>query len=63
MARTQADALAVAREKHGGNSRFSDVLAISSLLIDGKPVGHHHSELVILDKQATIEVLPPFAGG
>ena len=60
---TLAEALAVVHERHSDDPRFSEVLAISSLLIDEKPVGHHASEVVSFDDEATIEVLPPFAGG
>ncbi len=68
-ARTLAQALAAARGKVGHNgqaeqdSRLSAVLARSSFLIDGNPVGSRARDCVVLDGACVIEVLPPFAGG
>jgi sulfur-carrier protein len=62
-ARTLADALDIIRQRHNGNTRLFDVLSISSFLVNEKPVGHRAGEVVALDNNATIEVLPPFAGG
>ena len=68
-AQTLAEALAAARGKaeydqHAGqNSRLRAVLARSSFLIDGTPVGSRAPEAVVLNDAAVIEVLPPFAGG
>ncbi len=42
---------------------FRAVLARSSFLIDGAPVGRRAPDAVILDDASVIEVLPPFAGG
>ena len=47
----------------GLNSRLRDVLARSSFLIDGHPVGIRPPEAVTLSDASVIEVLPPFAGG
>jgi sulfur-carrier protein len=68
-ARTLAEALAAARGKADDdqrtkqNSRFRAVLARSSFLIDGTPVGSRAPETIVLSDAAVIEVLPPFAGG
>jgi len=63
-AATLAEALAAARGGHAGqNSRLRAVLARSSFLIDGAPVGRRAPEAVVLADAAVIEVLPPFAGG
>jgi sulfur-carrier protein len=68
-AETLAEALAAARGKAEGdayavqNSRLRAVLARSSFLIDGTPVGSRAPEAVELSDAAVIEVLPPFAGG
>ena len=68
-AATLAEALAAARGKAGAdghtgqNSRLRAVLARSSFLIDGTPVGRRAPEAVVLSDAAVIEVLPPFAGG
>jgi molybdopterin converting factor small subunit len=45
------------------NPRLRAVLARSSFLIDGVPVGLRAPEAVTLSDAAVIEVLPPFAGG
>ena len=66
---TLAEALAAARGKAeyaghvGQDSRLRAVLARSSFLIDGLPVGTRAPEAVMLSDSAVIEVLPPFAGG
>jgi molybdopterin synthase sulfur carrier subunit len=68
-AETLAGALAAARGKAeyagqvGQDSRLRAVLARSSFLIDGLPVGTRAPEAVMLSDSAVIEVLPPFAGG
>jgi molybdopterin converting factor small subunit len=66
---TLAEALAAARGQADDdgrtepNSRLRAVLARSSFLIDGTPVGSRAPETVALSDAAVIEVLPPFAGG
>lgn len=62
-AATLADALAAVRTRHAAEPRFERVLAQCSLLVDGQPVGRRDPETVQLDDGASIEVLPPFAGG
>jgi sulfur-carrier protein len=59
-AQTLGDALAAAR---GRDPRLRAVLARSSFLIDGEPVGTRAPDRVLLSEAAVIEVLPPFAGG
>jgi sulfur-carrier protein len=44
-------------------ARLNAVLARSSFLIDGHPVGTRAADAVHLADGAVIEVLPPFAGG
>ena len=39
------------------------VVKRSSFLIDGAPVGKRAHDSVVLGDGATVEVLPPFAGG
>jgi molybdopterin converting factor small subunit len=46
-----------------GRGRLSAVLARSSFLVDGQPVGTRAAEAVPLTDGAVVEVLPPFAGG
>jgi sulfur-carrier protein len=60
---TLAGALAAACGRAGQDGRLRAVLARSSFLIDGLPVGVRAPEAVILTDAAVIEVLPPFAGG
>lgn len=61
-AETLAAALAAA-PAHGGGAQLKAVLARSSFLIDGNPVGRRAAESVALADGNVIEVLPPFAGG
>jgi molybdopterin converting factor small subunit len=65
-----AAALAIIGAQHresavsgAGGSRLGTVLARSSFLVDGQPVGRRAAESVALADGAVIEVLPPFAGG
>ncbi len=62
-AETLADALAAAGARVSQDDRFRAVLARSSFLVDGAPVGVRAPGAVILNDAAVIEVLPPFAGG
>ncbi len=62
-ARTLAAALAAAQGGRSAPGRLGAVLARSSFLIDGQPVGTRAAESVELADGAVIEVLPPFAGG
>ncbi len=61
-ARGQPDQSDPAREQER-DSRLRVILARSSFLIDGMPVGTRAPEAVMLSDAAVIEVLPPFAGG
>lgn len=56
------DALTLAREAHR-DGRLGEVLAASSLLLDGRVL--HPDELgrPLADEPVQIDVLPPFAGG
>ena len=47
----------------GRGGRLAAVLARSSFLVDGRPVGRRAPGAVTLADGAVIEVLPPFAGG
>lgn len=60
---TLAEALAAARDRHADRPRFAEVLARSSFLIDGAPVGTRDHAGVALADGNVVEVLPPFAGG
>lgn len=56
-----AEALATARSTR--DERFAQVLARSSYLVDGHPVGSRDHRDVALAEGHVVEVLPPFAGG
>jgi sulfur-carrier protein len=58
---TLAEALDGARLRHPGE--LARVLERSSFLVDGAPVGTREHGTVRLADGATVEVLPPFAGG
>ncbi|RFS83603.1 MoaD/ThiS family protein [Actinomadura spongiicola] len=60
---TLAEALAAAVSKHGRGGEFERVVARSSFLVDGTPVGSRPHESVTLPEGGVVEVLPPFAGG
>ncbi|PRY00781.1 MoaD/ThiS family protein [Allonocardiopsis opalescens] len=62
-AATLAEALAAVRARRSGDDRFGRVLARSSFLVDSDPVGRRDPAGVALAEGATVEVLPPFAGG
>jgi molybdopterin converting factor small subunit len=62
-AETLATALDVVRGKRQGDSRFANVLARSSFLVDSNPVGRRAKDTILLSEGTVIEVLPPFAGG
>jgi sulfur-carrier protein len=56
-----AEALEAARSRH--DARFAQVLERCSFLVDGDPVGTREPAAVALAAGATVDVLPPFAGG
>lgn len=62
-ARTLADALDAARDRHHAEPEFARVLLRCSFLVDGAPVGTRDHHTVQLADGGTVEVLPPFAGG
>ncbi|SDQ80268.1 MoaD/ThiS family protein [Thermostaphylospora chromogena] len=60
----EATTLAELTEKMArGRDELAKVIKRSSFLINGAPVGKRAHDSVILDDGATVEVLPPFAGG
>src|SRR3569833_1696969 len=60
-AATLAAALSAAAS--GRASEFLRVLSRCSFLVDGAPAGTRYPSAVVLTDGATVEVLPPFAGG
>ena len=59
---TLAEAVA-AVTRSGDRAALRVVIARSSFLVDGAPVGRRAAESVQLQDGNVIEVLPPFAGG
>jgi molybdopterin synthase sulfur carrier subunit len=62
-AATLAEALADAARRSGRNDDFGRVVARSSFLVDGTPVGTRPHDAIELPEGGVVEVLPPFAGG
>ena len=62
-AETLGGALAAALAGRGRAAPLRAVLARSSFLVDGAPVGPRAPDSVLLAESAVVEVLPPFAGG
>jgi len=52
-----------ARAAHADSSRFSDVLSCCSVMVGDRPVTTGDPRSVIVAPGATVEFLPPFAGG
>lgn len=59
---TLAELIDLATGRHEGH-QFSQVLGCCSFLVDGAPVGARDHGAIALDDGATVEALPPFAGG
>ena len=62
-AATLAGALTAALAARPGDDRLRQVMARSSFLVNALPVRRDAHEETLLEDGATIEVLPPFAGG
>ncbi len=58
-----ADLMSRARQAHADSSRFSDVLACCSVMVGDRPVTTDDPASVLVPPGATVEFLPPFAGG
>lgn len=48
---------------HPDSAKLADVLKVCSVLIDEQPLGRRDPAEVSADPGATVEFLPPFAGG
>jgi molybdopterin converting factor small subunit len=62
-AATLADALAAVLASRAAPDRLRQVMERSSFLVNALPVRRAAHAETVLDDGATIEVLPPFAGG
>ncbi len=60
---TLADLVARAREVHADSQRFAQVLACCSMMVGDRPVTTDDPATVVVQPGATVEFLPPFAGG
>jgi molybdopterin synthase sulfur carrier subunit len=60
-AATLQEALDAARA--GRDDSFGRVLSVCSFVVDEQPVGRMPAADVVLQPDAVVEVLPPFAGG
>jgi len=60
---TLADVLDEVRRRHADRDRFADVVAMCSVLVGDTPVNAREPGSVDLPAGATVELLPPFAGG
>ena len=60
---TLAEALASVLAARPGDDRLRQVISRSSFLVNALPVRRDAHEGTLLEDGATIEVLPPFAGG
>lgn len=59
---TLADAVVQVLARHPG-TRLHEVLAVSSVVVDGHPAGRRPHDKITLADGWVAEVLPPFAGG
>jgi molybdopterin synthase sulfur carrier subunit len=57
-----AELIGRVREAHG-SPRFSEVLACCSVMVGDRPVTTQDASTVMVPPGATVEFLPPFAGG
>jgi molybdopterin synthase sulfur carrier subunit len=62
-ARSVADVLEAARERHRDDPRFDKVLSVCSFLLGEVPLGKRDPSDVSVADGDVIDVLPPFAGG
>ena len=60
---TLAELVSRAREAHADSSRFADVISCCSLMVGDRPVTTDDPASVVVQPGATVEFLPPFAGG
>jgi molybdopterin synthase sulfur carrier subunit len=60
---TLAEVLDTVRRRHADRERFTRVLAVCSVLVDGEPLGGRDPATVTLADGTEVDLLPPFAGG
>ncbi len=52
-----------ARAQHAGSAKFADVLGCCAVMVGDRPVTSDDPAAVTVPVGATVEFLPPFAGG
>ena len=60
---TLADLVSRAKAVHADSPRFADVIACCSVMVGDRPVTTDDPREVQVPPGATVEFLPPFAGG
>ena len=60
---TLAELVRRAREAHADSPQFSEVLSCCSMMVGDRPVTTDDPNEVLVPPGATVEFLPPFAGG
>ena len=58
-----AELVSRARAAHADSARFSQVLSCCSVMVGERPVTTDDPAAVMVQPGATVEFLPPFAGG
>jgi molybdopterin synthase sulfur carrier subunit len=58
-----AELVSRVRAAHADSTRFSEVLACCSVMVGDRPVTTDDPASVMVQPGATVEFLPPFAGG
>jgi sulfur-carrier protein len=61
--RTLAEVLDTVRRRHADQERFTRILPVCSVLVDGEPLGGREPAAMALADGAEVDLLPPFAGG
>ena len=60
---TLAELVSRARQAHADSPRFAEVLSCCSMMVGDRPVTTDDPHEVLVQPGATVEFLPPFAGG
>ena len=60
---TLAELVGAARVRHADSARFAEVLSCCSVMVGDRPVTSDDPAAVMVAPGASVEFLPPFAGG
>ena len=58
-----SELIARVREAHAGSPRFGEVISCCAVMVGDRPVTTSDPSDVVVEPGATVEFLPPFAGG